>query len=83
MAAVRIVGARVFEADGSFAARDVVLEGGRIVGDTADAETFDATGLTAIPGLVDVHFHGAMGQDMCNGTEEAIRTLAKIGRAHV
>lgn len=76
MAAVHIVGAQVFEADGSFAERELCLQDGRIVGDAPDAETFDASGLTAIPGLVDVHFHGAMGQDMCNGTEEAIRTLA-------
>lgn len=75
MSAVRIVGARVFQPDGSFASRDLCLEDGRIVTDCA-GPTVDASGLMAIPGLVDVHFHGAMGQDLCNGTEEAIRTLA-------
>ena len=75
MSALRITGARVFESDGTFANRDLFLENGRIVADAA-GETFDAAGLMAIPGLIDVHFHGCMGQDMCNGTEEAIRTLA-------
>ncbi len=75
MSALRISGARVFEADGTFSRRDLFVEGGRIVGEV-EADAFDATGLTAIPGLVDVHFHGCMGQDMCNGTEEAIHTLA-------
>ncbi len=75
MSGVRITGARVFEADGNFSARDLCFEGGCIVEDCA-GEVVDAAGLMAIPGLVDVHFHGAMGQDMCNGTEEAIRTLA-------
>ena len=30
----------------------------------------------ALPGLVDINFHGAMGKDFCDGTEEAIQTLA-------
>ena len=75
MSAVRIVGARVFQPEEGFAYRDLCLEDGRIVEDCA-GEVVDASGLTAIPGLVDVHFHGAMGQDLCNGTEEALRTLA-------
>ena len=32
--------------------------------------------LYALPGLVDIHFHGAMGKDFCDGNEEAIQTLA-------
>ena len=39
-------------------------------------EVLDAEGLYALPGLVDIHFHGAMGKDFCDGTEEAIQTLA-------
>ena len=34
-------------------------------------------GLYAVPGLVDLHFHGCMGHDFCDGTHEAISTLAK------
>ena len=30
-----------------------------------------------IPGLVDIHFHGCMGEDFCDGSMEAIRTIAK------
>ena len=36
----------------------------------------DADGLLAIPGLVDIHFHGCVGYDMCDGTEEAIQAMA-------
>ena len=39
-------------------------------------EIVDAKGAYALPGLVDIHFHGAMGKDFCDGTEEAIQTLA-------
>ncbi len=39
-------------------------------------EIVDAKGAYALPGLVDIHFHGAMGKDFCDGSEEAIQTLA-------
>ena len=39
-------------------------------------EVVDAAGAYALPGLVDIHFHGAMGKDFCDGSEEAIQTLA-------
>ena len=32
----------------------------------------DAAGLYMIPGLVDIHFHGCKGADMCDGTQEAL-----------
>jgi len=72
---MRIEGARVFTPWGRFEERALCAEGDRIVG-WAEGEVIDAAGLMAIPGLVDVHFHGAMGQDFCNGTAEAIETLA-------
>ena len=30
-----------------------------------------------IPGLIDIHFHGCLGQDFCDGTRDAIECLAK------
>jgi N-acetylglucosamine-6-phosphate deacetylase len=72
---MRIEGARVFTPQGWFEERALCAEGDRIVG-WAEGEVIDGSGLMAIPGLVDVHFHGAMGQDFCNGTPEAIETLA-------
>ena len=39
-------------------------------------EVIDAGGLYALPGLLDLHFHGAVGHDFCDGTEEAIQALA-------
>ena len=73
---MRITGARVFTAEGTFEQRDVVMADGRFAKTDDGGEALDASGLMAIPGLVDVHFHGCMGQDFCNGNEEAIRTMA-------
>jgi N-acetylglucosamine-6-phosphate deacetylase len=34
-------------------------------------------GRTAIPGLIDIHTHGAAGADTCDGTLEAVQTIAE------
>lgn len=44
--------------------------------DTGSADAVDGEGCFAIPGLVDIHFHGCMGDDFCDGTEEAIANMA-------
>lgn len=39
-------------------------------------EAIDGAGCYAIPGLIDIHFHGCMGYDFCDGSEEAIAEIA-------
>lgn len=39
--------------------------------DYTDNEVFDASDLYVIPGLVDIHLHGCMGHDFCDGTFES------------
>ena len=40
-------------------------------------EVLDGEGCYMIPGLVDIHFHGCVGDDFCDAKEEAIANLAK------
>ena len=40
-------------------------------------ECIDGEGAYAMPGFLDMHFHGCMGADFCDGTEEAVRTIAQ------
>lgn len=40
-----------------------------------DGEIIDARGWYVIPGLVDIHLHGAAGYDFCDGTEEAFQKI--------
>ena len=40
-------------------------------------EVIDGQGSYAIPGLIDLHFHGCKGYDFCDGTKEAIAEIAK------
>lgn len=37
----------------------------------------DGEGAYAIPGLIDLHFHGCMGADVCDGTPEALKKIAQ------
>ena len=62
-----------------FESGTLAIRNGRIAAFAAPEdgeEVIDAGGLYALPGLVDIHFHGAMGKDFCDGSEEAIQTLA-------
>lgn len=42
----------------------------------ADAEIIDANGGYVSPGLIDIHIHGYLSKDVCDGEEESIRTIA-------
>lgn len=43
----------------------------------AEAEIIDAKGKYVAPGLIDMHIHGYLGKDVCDGEEESIRTISK------
>lgn len=71
--------ANVFTQDNRFVCGDVIVRDGRFVHATgeqpADEEVVDARNLMMIPGLVDIHFHGCKGADMCDGTKEALDVI--------
>ncbi|MDF2904863.1 MAG: hypothetical protein K0R34_184 [Herbinix sp.] len=75
-----IKNAMVFTEDGSFLKKDLVTEGEYIVGHGStdhQQEEYDAEGLYLIPGLTDLHFHGCVGYDFCDGTEQAVSAIAE------
>lgn len=43
----------------------------------ADENIIDAAGMYVIPGFVDIHFHGCVGYDFCDGTKEAFDAITK------
>lgn len=45
-------------------------------------EVYDGEGCYAIPGLIDIHFHGCCGYDFCDGTQEAIAQIAHYEASH-
>lgn len=71
--------AKVYTPQHTFAVQDLVIRNGRIV-PQAKAEpgeqVIDADGLYALPGLVDIHFHGAVGHDFCDADPEGLQAIA-------
>lgn len=66
----------VFNENGKFETRDLYVENDKIV-ENGTGDVIDASGLYVIPGLTDIHFHGCVGYDFCDGTHEAIENIAK------
>ncbi len=42
-----------------------------------NADIVDAKGGFIAPGLIDLHIHGYLGKDVCDGEEQSIRTISK------
>ncbi len=42
----------------------------------SNAEIINADGGFVAPGLIDLHIHGYLGKDVCDGAEESIRTIS-------
>lgn len=72
-----IKNAMVYTEDGVFEKKDIVIENDQFAEQTSDQTVVDAAGCFAIPGLTDIHFHGCVGYDFCDGTLEAIGHIAK------
>lgn len=80
---MRITNGRVFRGD-RFEEADVFINGERFVDEADYAEdgvVIDAQGMVVAPGLIDLHFHGCMGQDFCNATDKAVSTIASYEAA--
>lgn len=60
----------------------IVTDGGRIRAVVTDgsvpqgADTIDGGGAYAVPGLIDLHFHGCMGDDFCDADAAALARIA-------
>lgn len=75
----------VFCSDGDFKIKDLYVADGHIVDDknlaTEDGKVIDATGKYVIPGLVDIHSHGAFGHDFCDASAEGLKAILKYEKS--
>ena len=81
MAKLQIKNGKVFHEQGRFEERTLYILKDKIADEeeylSADEpeEILDAKGAYVIPGLTDIHFHGCMGYDCCDGTREAFEAM--------
>lgn len=79
----KICGGKVFTEQCGFVNQELYVVADRIVDQQeyentdCQEEIVDANGKYIIPGLTDIHFHGCMGYDCCDGTTEAFAAMAE------
>ena len=66
----------IFDLQEGFVARDLCTDGQVISNASSDDTVLNAEGCYVIPALVDVHFHGAMGEDFSDATAEGLQKIA-------
>lgn len=73
-----IKGGKVFQEDGSFLEQALYINDHRLVDKAKyqdDEKVIDAEGLLVLPGLVDIHSHGAAGEDFSDGNPEGLKKI--------
>ena len=73
-----IKGGKVFQEDGNFLEQTLYVNDHRLVDKAEyqdDGEVIDAEGLLVLPGLVDIHSHGAAGEDFSDGNPEGLKKI--------
>ena len=73
---MRITGGQVFDLEQGFSRRDLCTDGALIASASGDDAVLDASGCYVIPGLVDVHFHGCVGEDFSDATPDGLQKIA-------
>lgn len=74
----------VFQEDGSYRKMDLYVENGRIMSDgteVSDKEEVDASGLKVLPGLVDIHSHGAVGHDFSDADASGLKKILQYEKS--
>lgn len=75
---------KIFEEDGTFRVRDLYVEDHKIVADESqvtDRTVINAEGLLVLPGLVDIHSHGAVGYDFSDGDPEGLKKILRYEKS--
>ena len=71
-----IKNALVFTDDCKFVQKDVYVDNERFADTASDSDVIDASGCYLIPGLMDIHFHGCVGEDFSDATPEGLQKIA-------
>lgn len=68
---------KVYGEEKCFTEGEIIIKDGIFAEEKEEAEEeIDGGGCYAVPGLIDLHFHGCMGYDFCDGTKKALEEIA-------
>ena len=73
---MKLTGARILTEDFILEERGICIENGRIA-HSGGGEELDLSGMTVIPGLIDIHLHGYMGYGIATASDSELRKMAK------
>lgn len=74
----------VFQEDGNYKVTDLYIENGRLVAseeEVTDKTELDASGLKVLPGLVDIHSHGAVRHDFSDADVDGLKVILQYERS--
>lgn len=81
---IKIKNIKIYQEDHCFTSGEIVIQDGKFAAAgipspewKEECKVIDGGGCFAIPGLVDIHFHGCMGVDFCDAGKEAIAKMAE------
>lgn len=76
---MKITNIKVYGGDHKFQDGGIYISDGKFVTQKEDKDSskvVDGKGAYAIPGLVDTHFHGCIGEDVCDASLEGLQKIA-------
>lgn len=73
---MQIINGLVFDLETGFSDKELCTDGAVISAASTDKTVIDASGCYVIPGLVDVHFHGCVGEDFSDATPDGLQAMA-------
>lgn len=72
---MRIQNAKIYR-DGGWSSGDLYMNQGIFCSEDSGGESIDAQGWMAVPGFIDIHTHGAFGNDVNDAQEDQYRRIA-------
>lgn len=74
---MKIINGFIFDETNGFTEKELCTDGKLISHTSTDEVVLDAADCYVIPGLIDLHFHGCVGEDLSDASLEGLRKMAE------
>ena len=73
---MKIKSKKIYDLKEGFVDKELYVDGARFAEDASDSQVLDFKDCYVIPGLTDLHFHGAVGEDVSDADPQGLRKMA-------